>query len=150
MGFIKEFRDFAMKGNAIDMAVGIVIGAAFSGIVNSLVSDIITPLLGLLSPEKMNLSSLELNLAGDVQLKYGAFLDSILSFLVISFAIFIVIRQMNRIRIPFLSEEESEEKPATTRECPFCCSTIPIKATRCPQCTTMLPSGADTPKLETD
>lgn len=138
MGFFKEFRDFAVKGNAIDMAVGLVIGAAFSGVVNSLVSDIITPILGILSPEKINMASLTLNLMGDVHIKYGAFLDKVLSFLIISFAIFVVIRQMNRIRLPFLSPDADEPAAPTTKECPFCCSTISIKATRCPECTSEL------------
>ncbi|MCL2347363.1 MAG: large conductance mechanosensitive channel protein MscL [Planctomycetaceae bacterium] len=144
MGFFKEFRDFAVRGNAIDMAVGVIIGAAFGKVVTSLVTDIVTPLLGLLTHGQMSFSDLALKLNGaENPLRYGAFLDTMINFLIVSFAIFIVIRQINRVRIPFFGIDGKKEK--TTKNCPFCCSTISIKATRCPNCTSILIDNADQP-----
>ncbi len=147
MSLFSEFKKFALKGNAIDMAVGIIIGGAFGTIVNSLVKDIIMPPIGMLIG-KVDFSKLQYVLheaakpEDVVAIKYGTFLNNCISFLIISFTIFIVIRQMNRIHIPFMGEE----KPAapTTKDCPFCCSTIPIHATRCPNCTSELPAEAET------
>ncbi len=139
----KEFREFAMKGNVVDMAVGIIIGAAFGKIVTSLVNDIIMPPIGLLLG-KVDFSSLfvtlsegsfaslaEAKAAGAATINYGLFLNTILDFVIVAFAIFLVIRQMNKMR------KQPEPAPAvpTTKECPFCLSAIPIKATRCPHCT---------------
>ncbi len=144
----KEFREFAMKGNVVDMAVGIIIGAAFGKIVTSLVNDIIMPPIGLLLG-KVDFSSLFVNLsggayaslaeakaAGAATINYGLFLNTILDFIIVAFAIFIVIRQMNKMR------KQPEPAPAvpTTKECPFCLSAIPIKATRCPHCTSEIKS----------
>ncbi len=137
MGFFKEFRDFAVKGNAIDMAVGVVIGAAFGKVVTSLVEDIFNPLLGVLTSNQMDFTSLAFVINGHA-IPYGLFVNAILNFLIISFAIFIVIRQMNRVRIPFLSAEPEKPAAPTTKPCPFCCSTIPIQAVRCPNCTSEL------------
>lgn len=151
-GFLKEFREFAVKGNAVDMAVGIVIGAAFGSIVKSLVSDIIMPPIGLVIGhiDFQNLfwvlhagkmpgpyhTVAEAAQAGAVTLNYGAFINNIISFIIVAFAIFLFVRAINRMRSQF----ESQPEPAdpTTKDCPQCCTSIPIKASRCPNCTSML------------
>jgi len=153
MGMIKEFKEFAVKGNVIDMAVGIVIGAAFGTIVKSLVADVIMPPVGLLLGN-VDFSNLflvlksgtdgastfanlaEAQAAGAVTLNYGLFVNSVVSFLIVSFAIFMVIKNINRLK---------KEKPApaaepTTKNCPHCCSTIHIQAVKCPNCTSILQS----------
>jgi large conductance mechanosensitive channel len=143
---MKEFRDFAMRGNVIDLAVGVVIGAAFGKIVDALVTNVIMPPIGLLTGG-IDLSDRAWILAdagkyADVaaaraakppppMINYGAFLNSILSFLIVSFTIFICIRLINKIY-------PKPATPVTTKDCPFCCSAIPLAATRCPQCTSML------------
>ena len=128
MGLLKEFKEFAVKGNAIDMAVGIVIGGAFGKIVTSLVNDIIMPPLGLLLG-RMDFSKLAINLNEATAIKYGAFINSVLDFVIVAFAIFVVIKQMNRLK------KAPPAADPTTKECPKCCSVIPIKAERCPHCT---------------
>lgn len=144
---LKEFKEFAMRGNVVDMAVGIVIGAAFGGIIKSLVADVLMPPIGLLLGG-VDFSNLFIvikegstvgpfatvaaaNEAGAVTLNYGLFLNTIVSFLIIAFAIFFVVRGLNRLK----KEEEAPPAEPTTRECPLCLSTIPIKATRCGHCT---------------
>lgn len=144
MGLIKEFRDFAVKGNAVDMAIGIIIGGAFGKIVSSLVNDIIMPPLGKLLGN-VDFSSLFINLSAEsaaslaeakdkglATVNFGVFLNTIIDFVIVAFAIFLVIKQMNRLK--------AAPPPAepTTKECPFCMSTIPLKATRCPSCTSEL------------
>lgn len=143
MSISKEFKEFALKGNMIDMAVGIVIGAAFSTVVNSLVSNIITPPLGLLTQhvdfESMGLVLREANPATNteaVAIGYGAFLNAIISFLIMAVAIFLVIKMMNRIREQF---ERSEQTPSpTTKTCEYCKMDVPIGAARCGHCTSEL------------
>lgn len=135
MGMLKEFRDFAVKGNAIDMAVGIVIGAAFGKIVSSLVADIIMPPIGLLLG-KVDFSSLAIQLNDKTAIKYGAFINNILDFVIVAFAIFLVVRQLNRLK-----KAPPPAEPTTT-ECPKCFSTISKKATRCPNCTSELTAKA--------
>ena len=130
----KEFKEFAMRGNVVDMAVGIVIGAAFGGIVKSFVDDILMPPLGVLMG-RTDFSQYKLTLAQEgekvVSLNYGHFANTIVNFLIVAFAIFLLIKAMNRLK-----REKPAPPPApTTKECPFCCSTIPIKATRCAHCT---------------
>ncbi len=142
----KEFRKFAMRGNVVDMAVGIIIGAAFGKIVASFVKDIIMPPIGLLLGD-VDFSNLFVNLsegsyatlaqaqeAGAATLNYGAFINTVVDFLIVAFAIFIVIRQMNRLKKP----EEAAPAEPTTKDCPFCLSAIPINASRCPSCTSEL------------
>jgi large conductance mechanosensitive channel len=129
MGMLKEFRDFAVKGNAIDMAVGIVIGAAFTGIVNSLVKDIIMPPLGWVVGH-LDFSALQLTLDQGVAIRYGLFLNSLVNFLIVAFAVFLVIKQVNR-----LTRKKEEPAAPTTKECPYCASSISLKALRCPHCT---------------
>ncbi|CAM5795215.1 MULTISPECIES: large conductance mechanosensitive channel protein MscL [Brevibacillus] len=143
---LKEFKEFALKGNVVDLAVGVVIGAAFGKIVTSLVNDIIMPAVGLLLG-KVDFSNLFISLdsrdfatlkeakdAGVATINYGLFLNTVIDFLIIAFSIFIVVKQVNRFR----KKNEPEKPPVTTKECPFCISSIPIKATRCPQCTSPL------------
>ncbi len=144
---MKEFKEFAMRGNVVDMAVGIVIGAAFGGIVKSMVADVLMPPIGLLLGN-VDFSSLFLVIkegtaagpfatieaakeAGAVTLNYGLFINTIVNFLIIALAIFFVVRGINRLK----KEEEAPPAEPTTRECPLCLSTIPIKATRCGHCT---------------
>jgi large conductance mechanosensitive channel len=139
MGMLKEFKEFAMRGNVIDMAVGIIIGGAFGKIVTSLVNDVIMPPIGMLLGN-VDFSKLSITLkaaAGDtaaVTLNYGAFVNTVIDFVIVAFAIFMVIKQINRLK----KKEEEPPKEPTTKECPKCFSTIPIKATRCPQCTSEL------------
>ena len=148
---LKEFRDFALRGNVMDMAVGIIIGAAFTSIVNSLVNDIIMPPLGYLlggvdfsnfyltlehgSPAGPYPSLADANAAGAVTVNYGLFINSVISFLLVALAMFLLIRAINR-----LHKEKPVEEPAgpTTKECPFCLTSIPAQATRCPACTSQL------------
>jgi large conductance mechanosensitive channel len=147
---LKEFKEFAMRGNVIDMAVGIIIGAAFGAIVSSLVSDIIMPPIGLLlgNVDFSNLfivlrhgatsgpySSLaEAKSAGAVTFNYGVFVNTIISFIIVAFAIFLLIRSINRLK----RQREAPPPVPTTKECIYCFSTIPIKAVRCPHCTSEL------------
>lgn len=142
----KEFKEFAMKGNVVDLAVGVVIGGAFGKIVTSLVNDIIMPLVGLLiggvdftnlfiTLDGSNFSTLaEAQEAGAATLNYGLFIGAIIDFLIISFSIFMVIRQINKLK----KKEEVVVEEATTKECNYCHTEIPIKATRCPHCTSNL------------
>jgi large conductance mechanosensitive channel len=144
---LKEFKAFAMRGNFVDMAVGIVIGAAFGKIVSSFVADILMPPLGLLIG-RLDFSSYFLNLsgkpyptlaaakaAGAATVNYGLFINNVIDFLIVAFAIFLVIQQVNRMTA-------APEASPTTKPCPYCVSTIPIQATRCPNCTSELKAAA--------
>ena len=141
LDMFKEFKEFAVKGNVVDMAVGIIIGAAFGKIVNSFVNDVLMPPIGLLLG-KVDFSSLFLNLsgkpydslatakaAGAATINYGLFLNTVIDFAIVGFAIFLLVRQVNRLK----SQPEK-----TTKACPYCLSKIPLKATRCPSCTSEL------------
>jgi large conductance mechanosensitive channel len=141
MGVLKEFKEFAMRGNVVDMAVGIVIGAAFGNIVSSLVSDVIMPPIGLLLGgidfSQMAITLKEKTVAAEaVTINYGVFFNTVLDFIIVAFAIFIVIKQINR----FKKKEQSPVTEPTTKECPNCFTAIPIKAIRCPNCTSELQS----------
>ncbi len=147
---IKEFKEFAMRGNVVDMAVGIIIGAAFGAIVKSLVDDVLMPVIGLLLGN-VDFSNFffvlkagkvpgpyatlaEAKAASAVTLSYGLFINSVVTFLIVAFAVFLLVKQINALK-----RQEVAPPPApTTKECPFCLSTIPLKATRCPQCTSEL------------
>lgn len=133
--FMAEFKEFINRGNVVDMAVGIMIGAAFKAIVDSLVNDIISPLIGLIF--KQDFSGLSLKVL-DVELKYGAFLMAVLNFLIIAFVLFMIIKLMNSLRD--MGKKKPEEAPAapTTKVCPYCKSEVDIEATRCPHCTSDL------------
>ena len=139
MGMLKEFKEFAMRGNVVDMAVGIIIGAAFGKIVSSFVKDVIMPPIGLLLGN-VDFSHLAITLqektatAEAVTIKYGVFINTVLDFIIVAFAIFIVIKQMNR----FKKQEEAPTAEPTTKECPKCFTAIPIRAKRCPNCTSEL------------
>ncbi len=148
MSMMKEFKDFAMKGNVVDMAVGIIIGGAFGTIVKSLVDDILMPPIGLLlgGVDFSNIFVLlregskaaapyagwvDAKTAGAVTINFGLFFNAVISFLIVAFAIFLLVRGMNAMR----REQDASPAEPTTKECPFCLSTIAIKASRCPQCT---------------
>lgn len=137
--FLDEFRKFINRGSVVDMAVGIMIGAAFKAIVDSLVNDIISPIIGLLV--KQDFSNLSLNVFG-VSLRYGAFIMAVLNFFIIALVLFLIIRLMNSfhdLTKLMKKEEATEEEPEpTTKTCPFCKSEIAIDATRCPHCTSQL------------
>jgi large conductance mechanosensitive channel len=145
----REFREFAMRGNVVDLAVGVIIGSAFGAIVNSLVSDIIMPPIGFLLG-KVEFSNLYILLskgdpvgpyasladaqsAGAVTLNYGLFINTLISFIIIAFAVFLLIRAINR-----LQREEEVAEEVTTKDCTYCISKIPLSASRCPYCTSEL------------
>ncbi|MEP6934902.1 MAG: large conductance mechanosensitive channel protein MscL [Nitrospirota bacterium] len=138
---LKEFKDFAMKGNVLDMAIGVIIGGAFGKIVSSLVSDVLMPPLGLLMG-KVDFSSLFINLSGTPQpsltaakaagaptINYGVFLQATFDFIIIAFVVFLLVKQVNRLKKP------EPIAALTTKDCPHCLSAIPIKATKCAHCT---------------
>ncbi len=142
---LKEFKEFAMRGNVLDMAVGIIIGAAFGKIITSFVGDILMPPLGLLLG-KVDFTNLFVSLsgqsypslaaakaAGAATINYGVFLNTVLDFVIVAFAIFLLIRQVNR----FARKPEAPPPPAT-KDCPYCVSAVPLRATRCPHCTSEL------------
>jgi large conductance mechanosensitive channel len=138
----KEFKEFAMRGNVLDMAVGFIIGAAFGRIITSMVNDILMPPIGL-ALGKVDFSSLFINISGTpyptlaaakaanaATINYGSFLNTVIDFIIVAFVIFLVIRQVNRWTKPLPAAAAP-----TTKECPYCFSQIPLKATRCPNCT---------------
>jgi large conductance mechanosensitive channel len=139
---LKEFKEFAMRGNVLDMAVGIIIGAAFGKIITSFVGDVLMPPFGLLLG-KVDFSNLFLNIsgksydtlaaakaAGAATINYGLFLNAIIDFLIVAFVIFLLVRQVNRWKSPAAAP--------TTKDCTYCCTAVPLKATRCPHCTSEL------------
>ncbi len=132
--FLKEFKDFAMRGNVVDLAVGVIIGAAFKAIVDSLVNDIVSPALGLLF--RQDFSDLSFNLLG-IDIRYGAFITAVINFLIMAFVIFLFVKAINKIASLGKKKEEVVEA-VTTKKCPFCCSEISIEASRCPHCTSAL------------
>ena len=143
---LKEFKEFAMRGNVLDMAIGIIIGGAFGKIVSSLVKDVIMPPIGMLMGN-VDFSQLYINLSGETYaslaeaqeagaatINYGVFINTLLDFIIIAFAIFMVVRTMNKLK----KQEEAPPAEPTTKDCPKCLSEIPIKATRCGHCTSEL------------
>ncbi|MEE9618257.1 MAG: large conductance mechanosensitive channel protein MscL [Anaerolineae bacterium] len=143
---LQEFKEFTMRGNVLDMAIGVIIGAAFGKIITSFVNDILMPPIGLLLG-RVDFSNLFVNLsgqpygsleeaqaAGAATINYGLFLNTVLDFIIVAFVVFLLIRRVNRLK------REPEALPAepTTKECPYCLSTVPLKATRCPHCTSEL------------
>lgn len=144
MGMLKEFKEFAMRGNVVDLAVGLIIGAAFGKIVSSLVSDVLMPPIGKLMGN-VNFSDLFISLdprktagitslakareTGAAIIAYGSCINTVIDFVIVAFCIFLLVKAMNKLK------KAPEPGPAATRECPFCLSTIPLKATRCAHCT---------------
>lgn len=148
---LKEFKEFAMRGNVVDMAVGLIIGASFGSIVKSLVEDMIMPPIGLLmgNVDFTNLyvvmkdgvaaaapyaSLADAKKAGAITLNYGVFINTVVSFMIVAFAVFLLVRSINRLH----KQEETTPTELTTKECPHCFSVIALKATRCPHCTSAL------------
>jgi large conductance mechanosensitive channel len=147
---LKDFKEFAMRGNVVDMAVGIIIGGAFGTIVRSLVSDVIMPPIGLLlgnvdfadlfvtikggDPAGPYLTLAEATEAGAVTVNYGVFVNSVVSFVIVALAVFLLVRAMLRLQ----KQEEAAPPPPDKKDCPYCYTTMPIKATRCPSCTSQL------------
>jgi large conductance mechanosensitive channel len=129
----KEFKEFAMRGSVVDMAVGIIIGGAFGTIVSSLVSDVLMPPIGLLLGN-VDFSSLAIRLSDTVAISYGKFFNAVISFVIVAFSLFLVIRAMNRMK----KAEAPAPAAPTTKDCPFCATAVPIKALRCPHCTSDL------------
>ena len=141
---LKDFKEFAMRGNVIDLAIGVIIGAAFGAIVTSLVNDVVMPPIGLILG-KVDFKELFLSLngtayptldaakkAGAPVIAYGQFLNTILNFLIIALVVFLVVKQFNRLK------KEPPAAPPSTKECPFCIGSVPLKATRCPLCTSTI------------
>jgi large conductance mechanosensitive channel len=147
-GIIKEFRDFIARGNVIDLAVGVVIGAAFTRIVTSLVEGLLMPVVGLFTgridfanqfyvldkSKGVPVSLAEARTASIPVIAYGQFINDVISFLIVAFVIFLIVKRANRL----WSAEPAESEKPTTKNCPFCVSAIPVKATRCPNCTSEL------------
>jgi len=144
MSMMQEFKAFAVKGNVVDLAVGVIIGGAFGKIVTSFVSDVVMPPLGMLMG-KVNFTDLFIDLsgkgfatlkaakdAGAPVISYGLFINTVIDFVIIAFVIFMVIKQINRFK------KEPAPSPPNTKDCPFCCVPIPVAARRCPQCTSEL------------
>jgi large conductance mechanosensitive channel len=152
---LKEFKAFAMRGNVIDMAVGIIVGAAFGSIVNSLVADIVSPPIGMFlgevdftdlflilregDPIGPYASIMDAQLAGAVTLNYGLFINTVVSFLIVTFVVFLLIRAVNRLQ----DEAETPSEAPSTKECPFCRSEIHLLASRCPLCTSELSTESE-------
>jgi len=153
MGFVKEFREFAVKGNVVDMAVGIIIGGAFGTVVSSFVNDVMMPPLGMLVGD-IDFQDLMLVLkegstpgpyetlaaakdAGAVTLNVGLFVNAAVSFTIVAFAVFLLVKGINRLK----REESAPPPPPSTKECPLCASAVPLKAKRCPHCTSEIASA---------
>ena len=137
--FLEEFKAFALRGNVMDMAVGIIIGAAFGKIVTSLVEDVIMPPIGWILGN-VDFSDLVLKLNDEVSIKYGAFLNTIISFIIVAFAVFILIKAINTLQAKMTKAEADAAANAapTTKKCPYCCNDVALEATRCPFCTSEL------------
>ncbi len=146
--FFNEFKEFAMRGNVVDMAVGVIIGAAFKAIVDSLVNDLISPLLGcFLNTDfsELAITIAPAQLAEDgtvlteaVMFRWGAFITAIINFVIMAFVIFLLVKALNKLAS--LGKKEKEPAAPTTKKCPFCCSEIAIEATKCPHCTSDQPT----------
>ena len=152
-GFVGEFKEFITKGNVIDLAVGVIIGAAFQAIVKSLVDDIIMPVISLITGG-IDFSNLFIQLSGDEKFatlekaqeagvatfNYGNFISAVINFLILSFVIFLFVKGINTLRSKIEKKPEEVEEAPTTKTCPFCCSEIAIDAVKCPHCTSDIPA----------
>lgn len=136
-GFFAEFKEFALRGSVMDLAIGVIIGAAFQAIVSSLVDDIISPILGLVM--QGNLDSLALTLFdGRVVIRYGSFFTAIINFLIMALVIFMIVKGINALRRVGRKKADGTTEAPTEKTCPYCQTQISIKATRCPHCTSQL------------
>jgi large conductance mechanosensitive channel len=134
--FLNEFKEFIMRGNVLDLAVAVLVGAAFQSIVTSLTDNIISPVIGLFT--RMNFDQLSVQIPyTDVIIKYGAFITSVINFLIMALIIFLIVKVINKI-MTFGRKKEEQTQEETTKECPYCKSEISIDATRCPHCTSKL------------
>lgn len=131
--FLNEFKKFALRGNVMDLAVGVIIGGAFQAIVTSLTGDVISPLIGLFA--KTDFTDMVWSIRG-VDIKYGAFITALLNFIIMAFVIFLFLKGINRLTS--LRKAEAPKAEPTTKKCPYCCTEIAIAATRCPNCTSIL------------
>ncbi len=132
-GFWAEFKQFIARGNVMNMAVGVIIGASFQAITNSLVNDIISPVIGLFASADMSDWSVTV---GGAEIRYGAFISAVINFLIMALVIFVLVKILNKL----MSVGKKPEEPAApaTKVCPYCCSEIPVEASRCPHCTSQL------------
>ena len=130
---LQEFKNFALRGNVMDMSVGIIIGAAFQAIVKSLTDDVISPLIGLFA--NMDFSTLTFKIM-EVEVRYGSFITAVINFIIMAFIIFMLIKLMNNLSN--LGHHEAAPAAPTTKKCPYCLSEIPLEATRCAHCTSLL------------
>lgn len=133
--FFDEFKSFVMRGNVLDLAVGVIIGAAFQGIVTSLTDNIISPILGLFGG--MNFDQFSFTFNG-VNIAYGKFITAVINFIIMAFVIFLIVKLVNKVMK--IGKKPAEKPAPTTKKCPFCCSEIDIKATKCPHCTSDVPT----------
>lgn len=147
--FLNEFKEFAMRGNVVDMAVGVIVGAAFKAIVDSLVNDLISPLLGTFlktdfSDLALTLSPAQLAEDGTVvteavMFRYGAFITAVINFIIMAFVIFLLVKTLNKLATIGKKKEEDVPEEPTTKKCPYCCSEIAIEAIKCPHCASEQP-----------
>ncbi len=152
--FFSEFKEFVMRGNVVDLAVAVIVGGAFQAIVNSFINDLVMPFIGLITgginfadqflvlkvPEGVvvdGLSAVDATAAGATVWAYGAFITAVINFIIMAFVIFLMVKAINKAQTIGKKKEEKEEAP-TTKKCPFCCTEIDIKATRCPHCTSQI------------
>ncbi len=152
--FFSEFKDFVMRGNVVDLAVAVIIGGAFQAIVNSFINDLVMPFIGLITgginfadqflvlkaPDGVvvdGLSAADATAAGATVWAYGAFITAVINFIVMAFVIFLLVKAINKAQT--IGKKEEKEEAPTTKKCPFCCTEIDIKATRCPHCTSEIP-----------
>ncbi|MCL2319842.1 MAG: large conductance mechanosensitive channel protein MscL [Treponema sp.] len=131
--FLQEFKDFALRGNVMSLAVGVIIGSAFQGVVSSLTNNVLSPIIGLFT--RQNFDSLQLQVLG-ITLKYGAFITSVINFIIMAFVVFLMVRAMNTLLS--LGEHHKKEPPAPPRLCPYCKTVLHPEATRCPACTSQI------------
>lgn len=134
-GFLQEFQKFISRGNVVDMAVGMIVGSAFTAIINSLVTDVISPFLGIFGG--MNFDRFVLNIGG-AEIGYGKFITAVINFLIMAFVVFCLVKFINGLRDKVNQKEEPAPAAPTTKRCPYCLSEVPIEATRCAHCTSQL------------
>mgnify|MGYP003298405371 FL=1 len=131
--FLNEFKEFALRGNVMDLAVGVIIGGAFQAIINSLVKDIISPIIGLFA--RTDFSDMVITVL-DVQIRYGSFITAVINFLIMAFIIFIMVKMLNKLAS--IGKKQKEDEAPKTKKCPYCLSEIPVEATKCAHCTSDL------------